>query len=373
VLLWNVMPQDVRAGTHVPEYVFAMYQGMFAIITPALIAGAFAERVTFKAYALFAVLWSVVVYNPVAHWIWGGGWMGPAGAGSAAAFHLGALDFAGGIVVHVTAGASALITALYLGKRLGYPHQVLQPNSLVMTLLGAGLLWFGWFGFNGGSALASNSVAALAFTTTQIAAAGGALAWLLAEWFKHGRPTSLGVASGLVAGLATITPCAGYVSPAAALLIGSAAGLLCYGAVLVKAKAGYDDALDAFGVHGVGGFLGALCLGVFARLAYNADGADGLITGHSSQLAAQAIAAATAAAYAMLATWVLVVLLEKTVGFRAREWEEIEGLDVALHGEQGWMLERVPEASAEQAGTQDVSVDQSMDLRVDELEEVRDR
>ena len=366
VLLWNVMPGDLRAGTHVPEYVFAMYQGMFAIITPALIAGAFAERVTFRAYALFAVLWSLVVYNPVAHWIWGGGWMGPAASSAAAGFHLGALDFAGGMVVHVTAGASALVTALYLGRRIGYPNQVLQPNSLVLTLLGAGLLWFGWFGFNGGSAIASDSSAALAFTTTQIAAAGGALTWLLAEWLRHGKPTTLGVASGLVAGLATITPCAGYVSPAAALLIGGAAGVLCYGAVLLKGRLGYDDSLDAFGVHGVGGFFGALCLGVFARLAYNPQGADGLITGQTHQFVAQLSAAAVVAVYAMVATWVLVVVLEKAVGFRASEFEEIEGLDVALHGEQGWMLESMPEPSAEMAGTQGVSVDQSVDQSAEE-------
>jgi len=224
LLLWNILPQQARAGTHVPEYVYMAYQGMFAIITPALIAGAIAERVKFSAYVVFILGWGLLIYNPVTHWVWGGGWMGPAPVGGDGLFHLGAYDFAGGIVVHVTAGASALVTALYIGKRIGYPQSVLQPNSLVLTLLGAGILWFGWFGFNGGSAVASNSNAGLAFTTTQFAAVGGALSWMLAEWLKHGRPTSMGLASGLVAGLATVTPAAGYVSPASGLLIGIIAG-----------------------------------------------------------------------------------------------------------------------------------------------------
>ena len=349
-LLWNVLPGDLYPHTRVPEYVHAMYQGMFAIITPALIAGAFAERVKFKSYAVFAILWGVIVYNPVAHWIWGGGWMGTDYAG----FHLGALDFAGGIVVHVTAGVSALVMALYIGKRIGFPHGVLQPNSLALTLLGAGLLWFGWFGFNGGSAGGANAVAGLAFTTTQIAAAGGAVAWLVAEWFKHGKPTSLGVASGLVAGLATITPCAGYVSPAAALLIGMTAGVVCYSAVVLKGKFGYDDSLDAFGVHGVGGFMGAVLLGVFAQKLFNNDGANGLITGSPNQLGSQAAAAGIAAAYAAIATLVITVLIDKTMGFRVKSKHEVEGLDPAIHGEQGWMLDQLPEPTVGMPGDQSI-------------------
>jgi ammonium transporter, Amt family len=364
MLLWNVAPTDVHEGTNIPEYVYMMFQGMFAIITPALIAGAFAERVKFSTYAIFCLLWGVLVYNPVCHWMWGGGWMGPAAAGDKA-LHLGAYDFAGGIVVHVTAGVSALVTALYLGKRIGYPASVLQPNSLVLTLLGAGLLWFGWFGFNGGSALGSNASASLAFTNTQIAAAGGAVAWLVAEWMRHGKPTSLGVASGLVAGLATITPAAGYVPPAAALLIGCAAGVICFQAVMMKAKFGYDDSLDAFGVHGIGGFLGSVCVGIFARAAYSGVSVgekaafNGAIAGNTRQLMAQIEAAGIVAVFAALGTLVICVGLEKTIGFRAKKVDEIEGLDVGLHGEQGWMLESMPTPSVELAGDQSVDVRQA--------------
>jgi len=340
ILLWNIMPQQARAGTHIPEYVFMAYQGMFAIITPALIAGAIAERVKFSAYLLFILGWGILVYNPVCHWIWGGGWMGPEMHDGA--FHLGAYDFAGGIVVHVTAGVSALITALYIGKRIGYPTSVLQPNSLVLTLLGAGLLWFGWFGFNGGSAVASNTTAGLAFTTTQFAAVGGALSWMLAEWFKHGRPTSMGLASGLVAGLATVTPAAGFVSPAAGLLIGMIAGIVCFRAVLAKGKLGYDDSLDAFGVHGIGGFMGAIFVGVFARTALNADGVNGAIAGHANQITIQLLAALSVAVYSVAGTWVLMYAIDKVVGVRMRRSLEIEGMDAGIHGEQGWMLADIP-------------------------------
>ena len=353
VLMWNIYPEQLHAGTRIPEYVFMIFQGMFAIITPALIAGAFAERVKFSSYMLFILGWGVLVYNPVAHWVWGGGWMGPATPG-VAGFHLGALDFAGGIVVHVTAGASALVTALYLGKRIGYPQSVLQPNSLVLTMLGAGLLWFGWFGFNGGSALAANASAGLAITTTQIAACAGALSWMLAEWMKHGRPTSMGLASGLVAGLATITPAAGYVSPAAALLIGGVAGVLCFYAVIAKTRLGYDDSLDAFGVHGVGGFVGAVLLGVFARKAFNHDGADGAITGNYNFLAVQFEAALGAAVYAAVGTLVLAKVVDMVFGFRIRKTIEIEGMDAGIHGEQGWMLNDIPEPTVSLPGDQSV-------------------
>ncbi len=341
LFLKGVTPNLIHNTTRTPELVYIMFQGMFAIITPALITGAFAERVKFSAYAVFVLLWGVLIYNPLAHWVWGGGWLG--------AGHIGAIDFAGGTVVHISAGVSALVAALYVGKRQGYPRHVLQPNSLVLTLLGAGLLWFGWFGFNGGSAVGSNGSAAVAFTATQIAAAAGGLAWMIAEWMKHGRATSLGFASGLVAGLVAITPASGYVAPWAAIVIGMAAGLVCFTAVLAKAKLGYDDSLDAFGVHGIGGFLGALLTGVFAVRAFG--GTPGVIDGAPGQLTRQLIAACSAAAYAGIGTLVLVAVIDKVIGFRMSRTDEIEGMDPVLHGEQGWMLESIPEPSMEIPGT----------------------
>lgn len=359
ILLWNILPQMVHPGSHIPEYVFMVYQGMFAIITPALIAGAIAERVKFSSYLVFILGWGVLVYNPVAHWVWGGGWMGPqTGDGM---FHLGAFDFAGGIVVHVTAGVSALITALYIGKRIGYPTSVLQPNSLVLTLLGAGLLWFGWFGFNGGSAGAANTNAGLAFTTTQFAAVGGALSWMIAEWLKHGRATSMGLASGLVAGLATVTPAAGYVSPASGLLIGMVAGVICFQAVMAKAKLGYDDSLDAFGVHGIGGFIGAVLVGVFARKVLNSDGVDGAVAGHTSQIWIQLAAAAGTAVYAAVGTLVVMWVVDKVMGFRIPRSLEIEGMDAGIHGEQGWMIDDIPVPTAGLPGDQSVDWRGSVD------------
>jgi Amt family ammonium transporter len=329
-MLMGISPDSIvrPGGVAIPEYVWVMFQGMFAIITPALIAGAFAERVRFSSYMVFSLLWSVFIYNPLAHMVWGGGCLG-VGAGN-----VGAVDFAGGIVVHISAGASALVMALYLGKRIGTPHEILQPNSLVLTLLGAGMLWFGWFGFNGGSAAAANKSAVLAFTNTQIAAAAGALAWMVAEWFKHGKATSLGVASGLVAGLATVTPASGYVPPHAALLIGAVAGLVCYWAVMLKSKYGYDDSLDAFGVHGVGGFLGALLTGLLAVKAY------GGIAGGLPQFQSQLIASLVTAGYAVVITLALTFVIDRMIGFRISENREIEGLDASLHGEQGWILEQ---------------------------------
>lgn len=340
LFLRNVLPGHVHNGTQIPELVFIMFQGMFAIITPALIAGAFAERVKFGAYVAFTLAWSVLVYNPLAHWVWGGGWLG-LGEGN-----IGALDFAGGTVVHISAGASALVTALYLGKRQGTSEEILRPNSLVLTLLGAGLLWFGWFGFNGGSALGSNGLAALAFTTTMIASAAGAVGWLAAEWFKHGRPTSLGVASGIVAGLVAITPAAGFVSPGAAIIIGLVAGIVCYTAVLLKPKLGYDDSLDAFGVHGVGGFLGALLTGIFCSVIMNKDGADGSMT----QFMRQLIAAGSAAGYAAIMTLIIVIAIDKIMGFRVSKRCEIEGMDTGIHGEQGWLLDQGSAQSIEMPG-----------------------
>ncbi len=313
----------------VPHLAFMAYQLMFAIITPALISGAFAERVKFSAYALFTVLWALVVYCPVAHWVWGpGGWLAGRGA----------LDFAGGTVVHLASGASALVFALVLGPRLGWPRRKAPPHNLTMTLLGAGLLWFGWFGFNAGSALRANGLAALAFVNTHVAAAMGALAWACIEWRKHGKPSSLGVASGLVAGLVAITPAAGYVSPMAAITIGLCAGVACFGGVMLKARFDYDDALDAFGVHGVGGALGAVLTGVFASKLYNPDGNDGLLAGNARLVSEQLLAIAAAAAWAGAMSFAILKIVDKLVGLRAAKDTEQEGLDVGLHGEEAYAL-----------------------------------
>ncbi len=311
----------------VPALSFAAFQMMFAVITPALISGAFAERMKFSAYILFILAWSTFVYDPVAHWVWGdGGWL----------MSLGALDFAGGTVVHLTAGVSALVSALVIGKRAGYPKHHAFPHDLTMTLTGAGLLWFGWFGFNAGSALASGQLASLAFMTTQLGAAGGALGWLLVEWRHRHRPTALGVASGLVAGLVAITPAAGYVAPWAAIVIGFTASVICYGAVLLKGRIGYDDSLDAFGVHGVGGLAGALLTGVFAEKALNASGADGALFGNPRQLALQAVACATTGLYAAVVTFGILKAVDALVGLRVTESEEREGLDSSQHGEEAY-------------------------------------
>jgi ammonium transporter, Amt family len=316
---------EVR-GT-VPALAFVTFQMMFAVITPALISGAFAERMKFSAYVLFILLWSTFVYDPVAHWVWAeGGWL----------FKLGALDFAGGTVVHLTAGISALVCAIVIGKRVGYPKRRPLPHNLTMTVLGAGLLWFGWFGFNAGSALASGSLAALSFLATQLGAAGGALGWLAIEWVHRKKPTALGVASGLVAGLVAITPAAGFVAPWAAILIGLAAGFVCYGGVLLKDRLGYDDSLDAFGVHGIGGLTGALLTGVFAQKVLNEAGNDGLLFGNAKQLGVQALACLASAAYAAVVTLVVLKIIDVTVGLRVRENDEREGLDETLHGEAGY-------------------------------------
>jgi Amt family ammonium transporter len=316
----------------VPTLAFAAFQMMFAIITPALVSGAFAERMRFSAYVLFVVLWSALVYVPVAHWVWAdGGWL----------LKLGALDFAGGTVVHLTAGASALVCAVMVGKRLKYPQERPLPHNLTMTLTGAGLLWFGWFGFNAGSALTSGWLAGLAFVTTHVGAAGGALGWLAVEWKHRGKPTALGVASGLVAGLVAITPAAGYVSPMAAIAIGLAASVACYGAVLAKYKYGYDDSLDAFGVHGVGGLTGALLTGVFSQKrtfpgVADAVGEAGLLAGNAKQLGVQALACVVSAAYAVVVTIVILKVIDKLVGLRVSPSDEREGLDTSQHGEEGY-------------------------------------
>jgi Amt family ammonium transporter len=316
-----------QAHGTVPALAFAAFQMMFAVITPALISGAFAERMKFSAYVAFILLWSTLVYDPVAHWVWAdGGWL----------FKMGALDFAGGTVVHLTAGVSALVCAIVIGKRLKYPQERPLPHNLTMTMTGAGILWFGWFGFNAGSALASGKLASLAFMGTHLGAAGGAIGWIAVEWKHRGKPTALGVASGLVAGLVAITPACGYVAPWAAILIGAIASCLCYAAVLAKYKYGYDDSLDAFGVHGVGGLAGALLTGVFAQKVLNDGGNDGLLFGNPHQLLVQGIASLATGGYAAIVTVVVLKLIDKTIGLRVEAAEEREGLDQTQHGEEGY-------------------------------------
>ena len=310
-----------------PHLAYMAFQLKFAIITPALITGAFVERMKFGAYVAFALLWSTLVYDPIAHWTWGdGGWLA----------QLGVLDFAGGTVVHWTAGLSALVSALFIGQRLGYGKERFIPHDMTMTLAGAGLLWFGWFGFNAGSALAAGQNAALAFATTHIAAAAAAMSWVIAEWIYRGKPTLLGFASGLVAGLVAITPNAGFVGPMAALVIGLLAGVVCYAAVLFKEKLHYDDSLDAWGVHGVGGMLGALLVGVFAEKALNPAGADGLIAGNPALIGKQAIGLLAAGIWTGLLTLGILFVVDKAVGLRVSDEEEREGLDASEHGEAGY-------------------------------------
>jgi ammonium transporter, Amt family len=314
----------------VPTLAFASFQMMFAVITPALISGAFAERMRFSAYLVFAAAWSLLVYVPMAHWVWNeGGWL----------FKLGALDFAGGTVIHVTAGVSALVCALVMGPRLKYPAERPLPHNLTMTMLGAGLLWFGWFGFNAGSALASGELASLAFINTHLGAAGGAIGWVVVEWRHGGKGTALGVASGLVAGLVTITPAAGFVSPWAAFVMGFVGGLACFVAVLVKYRLGYDDSLDAFGIHGVGGVVGSVLTGVFAR-ARTIDGtnvgADGLLYGNARLLGIQVLTTVVAIAIAVVGTWLVLMVVRKIVDLRVAPNDEREGLDVTQHGEEGY-------------------------------------
>lgn len=324
---------DAKAGLTIPHMAFMAFQMMFAIITPALISGAYAERMKFSAYMLFTVLWSLVVYSPVCHWVWGpDGWL----------LKRGALDFAGGTVVHLTSGVSALVVALVMGKRLGYPHRKAAPHNLTMTLLGAGILWFGWFGFNAGSSLGANGLAAVALANTHIAAAMGALGWACVEWIRLGKPSALGAASGLVAGLVAITPAAGFVGPMSGAVIGLAAGVVCYGGVMLKSKLGYDDTLDAFGVHGIGGLLGAVLTGVFASKVWNSAGQDGLIKGNTSLFVEQLIAVAVAAAYAAVACFVVLKIVDALVGLRVAKDEELEGLDTALHGEEAYALTEGP-------------------------------
>jgi len=319
-------PSPVYATT-VPHLAFMVFQGMFAIITVALFTGAIVERIKFSALCVFSALWLTLVYSPVAHWVWGsGGWL----AG------LGVLDFAGGAVVHLNAGVSALALVLLLGKRRGFPQDAMEPNNIPLVALGAGLLWFGWFGFNAGSALTSGGLAASAFVATNTAAAAAAFTWMIISWIYR-RPTILGTVTGAVAGLATITPAAGYVTPLAAVPIGVAAAVVCYYAMLLfKLKLGFDDSLDVFAVHGVGGILGMLFVGVFASLSVNPAGADGLITGNGLQLLKQLAGIGAVGAYSFGLTWVLGKLVGLTMGLRVTPSEETVGLDIAQHGERAY-------------------------------------
>jgi Amt family ammonium transporter len=311
----------------VPHQAFMIYQMMFAVITPALISGAFAERFKFSTYLAFTVLWALLVYNPVAHWMWAiGGWLR----------EMGALDFAGGTVVHLTAGVSALAAALVVGRRRGYGHDILAPHDLPMTVLGAGILWFGWFGFNAGSALAANGLSSSAFVATHMSACAATVSWMLTEWIHRGKPTVLGAASGCIAGLGTITPASGFVTPLAALAIGLVAGVACYGAVMQKARFGYDDSLDVVGVHGVGGILGMLATGLFATIAVNPGGSNGLFYGNPRQLGIQALAVGVILVYSFAVTWGIFKLLEKTMGLRVTDEQEVIGLDLSEHGEAGY-------------------------------------
>jgi ammonium transporter, Amt family len=308
----------------IPESVYMCFQLTFAIITPALIAGAFAERMKFSAMLWFIGLWSLVVYAPIAHWVWGGGFLGDWGV----------LDFAGGTVVHINAGVAGLVCALVLGKRKGYGIENMAPHNLVLSVIGASLLWVGWFGFNAGSAAAANGSAGMAMAVTQFATAAAALAWMCAEWMSRGKPSVLGIVSGAVAGLVAITPASGFVTPTGSLVIGLVAGLVCFwGATVLKHALGYDDSLDAFGVHGVGGFAGAILTGVFAVEAIGGTGKKGLIDGTAGQVLTQLWGALVCIAWCALATFVILKLVDALIGLRVTSEEEIEGLDINLHGE----------------------------------------
>jgi len=319
----NGVGLEPQEGSTIPHILFMAFQMMFAIITPALISGAIAERMKFSAYFLFIILWATLVYDPICHWVWGpDGWLGARGA----------LDFAGGTVVHLSSGAAALVCAIFIGRR----SRPGPPHNLTLTMLGAGLLWFGWFGFNAGSALASNENAALALVNTHLAAGAAAFSWAIVEWLKLGKPTALGVASGLVAGLVVITPAAGFVGPTSAVIMGLIVGPVCYGAVMLKGKLGYDDALDAFGIHGVGGALGAILTGVFAAEVWG--GTNGLIDGNSELFIENIIGVLAAATYSVVVTFVILKVIDATVGLRVSNDQESEGLDTNLHGEEGYHM-----------------------------------
>jgi Amt family ammonium transporter len=315
-----------RYGPTIPHVAFMMFQLMFAAFTPALICGAFAERMRFSALVLFTVLWSVFIYCPLAHWIWGGGWLRS----------LGALDFAGGAVVHISSGAAALACALALGRRRGYGSEYMAPHNLPLTLLGTGFLWFGWFGFNGGSALGANAIAGGAIVATQTAAATSALTWMVIEWLHRGKPTVLGVISGAVGGMASMTPGAGFVGPMWAIVIGLAAGFLSYVAIVWKGRIGYDDTLDVVGIHGIGGIVGILAVGLFASRLINPAGGDGLFFGNAGQLGIQAVTAGAAALFSFVGTAIILKLVNGLIGLRISSEEEAVGLDLSQHNERAY-------------------------------------
>ena len=325
----GMAPNPDYAAT-IPHSLFMVYQMMFAVITPALITGAFAERIKFSTFVVFSLLWATLVYDPICHWVWGaGGWLR----------NMGALDFAGGTVVHISSGITALIFAIMIGKRKGIPDTPAPPHNMVFTLLGAAMLWFGWFGFNAGSALGANELAVSAFIATNTAAAAAALGWMFLDWFFNGSPTVLGGASGAVAGLVAITPAAGFVTPMGSIMIGIMVALVCYTAVVfIKEKLGYDDSLDAFGVHGVGGTVGALATGLFATKLVNAAGNNGLFYGNAHQLGVQAIGVLATMGYAVVVSFILLKILDKTMGLRVGEEEELMGLDITQHKETAYTL-----------------------------------
>ncbi|MDH5681535.1 MAG: ammonium transporter [Spirochaetota bacterium] len=332
LFLKGITQDSVKDG--VPHLLFMAFQGMFAVITPALISGGIAERIKFGSYVLFIVLWSTLVYDPVCHWVWGGGWVDKLGETLFDIKDLKPLDFAGGTVVHLNAGISALALIIVLGRRKGFPHEMTLPNNLNFTILGAGLLWFGWFGFNAGSALTAGTGAALAFVNTFVAGGAGALGWALAEVFHRGKASALGVASGIIGGLVAITPAAGFVEPVWAVFIGFVAGLVCYGGVLLKGRFKYDDTLDVFGIHGLGGIWGALATGIFATV----GSVKGLIAGNHYLLWVQLVSLIGVAIYAFVVTWLIAIILDKLLGLRVSEEEEITGLDQTQHGETGYNI-----------------------------------
>jgi len=318
---------NVDYAATIPHQAYMIFQAMFAVITVALITGAFAERTKFSSFLVFSLLWATFIYDPLAHWVWGvGGWVR----------NLGALDFAGGTVVHISSGVSALVCALVIGKRRGYGKEHMAPHNLPMTVLGASMLWFGWFGFNAGSAVAAGALATSAFVVTNTATATAALAWMAGEWLYRGKPTVLGAASGAVAGLVAITPASGFVGPLSSIIIGAGAGFFCYGAVLVKSRFGYDDSLDAFGVHGIGGTWGALATGLFASKAINSAGADGFFFGNPGQLWIQFVAVLAAWVLAFVGTFIILKVIDWTMGLRVADEDEQLGLDLSQHEERAY-------------------------------------
>ena len=322
----GMAPNPAYSAT-IPHQLFMIYQAMFAIITPALITGAFAERMRFKAYIIFAALWSILVYDPIAHWVWApGGWLK----------QLGTLDFAGGLVVHVSSGIAALCCAIMLGRRKGFGKEEFTPHNLTMTVVGTALLWFGWFGFNAGSSLAANGIAVGAFVATNTAGSAAAFTWIMIEWWHHGRPTALGAATGAVAGLAAVTPASGYIGPLSAMAIGIVVSVICYFAITLKNKFRYDDSLDVFGVHGVGGIWGVIAVGLFASTAVNPAGANGLFHGSMALLYKQLIGILAIGGYSFVVTFILLKVIRLITPLRVDASDEEEGLDLSQHGEIGY-------------------------------------